>query len=160
MRDTTPSNVSKNMRKLARKRNNSNIVWQREIMAGNSAMGKNLLFTAYDHYKQSLNIAKKTFLANKHASKVSDSLIPAIVISYLNICDLWGKQNKVMARKGYLCEAFDYLVSQIQEPNLNGELQQQIRGGLGKIYVEMIGCLNGAEDRELLTARKQVLMTL
>lgn len=133
-----------------------NINWQKEIVAGNDAMTKSLLFTAYDHYKVALNIAKNFFKIHQHDDNVPDNLIPAIVVSYLNICDLWSKQNKTAARRGYLCAAFDYLVAQLQTPNIGAALQEQLRCGLDKVFVELIKL----GDKEIMAMKKQDLMKL
>jgi hypothetical protein len=133
----------------------TNIMWQQETMAGNNAMAKELFFTAYDHYKIALSIAKKIFKVHQHHDKVPDDLISAIVISYLNICELWNKQNKATARKGYLCATFDYLVVQMRTPNISSNLQKQLRHGLDKVLTEMVEM----GDMETIAMKKQILMT-
>lgn len=138
----------------------TSINWQQEIVAGNNALAKELFFTAYDHYKIALSIAKQIFTIHQHHDYVPDNLIPAIVVSYLNICELWGKQNKTTARKGYLCAAFDYLVIQIRMPNLCGDLKEQLRCGLDKIYAEMVMAMNETGDVEIVVMKKQILMNL
>ncbi|MDC9724610.1 MAG: hypothetical protein PSN44_01650 [Gammaproteobacteria bacterium] len=134
----------------------TNLNWQREIVSGNNAMAKGLYFTAYDHYKIALGIAKSLLKTHQHHDIVPDNLVPAIVVSYLNICDLWEKQNKTTARQGYLCAAFDYLVIQTQTPNLCLDLQEQLRCGLDKVFVEIVEM----GDMEIIVTNKKILMTL
>jgi len=158
-------NIVKNTQKIAQQDGtigniSTNISWQQEIVAGHTAMSSDLFFTAYNHYKISLNIATQIFKAHRHHSYVPNNLVPSIVTSYLNICNLWGKQNKTTARKGYLCAAFDYLVIQIQKPNLCHDLQQQLRYGLDDIYAEMVICLQENSDVEILAMKKKILMAL
>jgi hypothetical protein len=130
--------------------------WQQEIVSGNDAMAKELFFTAYDHYKIALNIAMNLFKVHQNSEHVPDNVVPAIVVSYLNICELWRKQNKTTARKGYLCAAFDYLAAQLQLTDLCGEVKEQLWCGLDKVYMEIIEM----GDAEILALKREVLMTL
>lgn len=136
------------------------IRWQQEVSAGNHAMDKGLFFTAHDHYKISLATAKNRLITQKYDDFVPDSLIPAVVVSYLNICDLWKAQEKSAARKGQLCEAFDYLIIQHGTPNIGIGLEQQIYAGLSKIYTEMVLCMQEGVDLKILVEKKQTLMEL
>lgn len=133
----------------------TDINWQQEIVLGNDAMAKRLFFTAYNHYRIALTIAKDLFKAHQAYDNVPDGLVPAVVVSYFNICELWRKQNKTAARKGYLCAAFDYLVIQLRKPNLSSDLQQQIRCGLDKVFVEIIEM----GDVDVVAMKKRDLMT-
>jgi hypothetical protein len=134
----------------------TNINWQQQIVAGNDAMAKELFFTAYNHYKIALVMAKKIFITHQNQDNVPDHVIPAIVVSYLNICKLWEKQNKTTARKSYLCAVFDYLVVQLLAPNLASGTKEQLWSGLDKVYMEMIEM----GDTDILVLKKDVLKTL
>lgn len=138
----------------------TDINWQKEIAAGSIAMHRELFFTAYNHYKISLSIAKKIFTMYKYHDAVPDNVVTAIMTSYLNICELWGKQHKTTAMKGYLCEAFDYLLIQRNTSNLSSGLRKQLRNGLDKIYTEMVLCMKGAGDLEILAMKKEILKQL
>lgn len=145
---------SQDRRKISNITTNKN--WQKEIVLGNDAMAKKLFFSAYNHYKIALTIAKKILVLHQNAHKIPDSVVPAVVVSYLNICELCRKQNNVAARKVYLYAAFDYLVAQFQTPTSCTRLKEQLRRGLDKIYIEIIAIANHDD----LAIKKKTLMDL
>ena len=152
--DTQRMNCSKKSCVISNISTNKN--WLQEIVAGNNAMEKKFYSSAYEHYEISLDIAKNIFKAHQGCDNVPNIVVPSIVVSYLNICELWNKQNKTAAKKDCLCAAFDYLVAQLQIPNICSVLKEQLWCGLDKVYIEIITM----GDLEIVAMKKKSLMEL
>lgn len=127
--------------------------WRNQIMAGNKALLEMRYFAAHTHYRFALDVGKKNLDFQQYYVDVPENLIPAIVVAYLNICDLWKAQHKKEANKSYLLEVFDYLFDKVNKRGTSAPLQKQILQGLDKVLIE----ISMLEDIELFLDKKERL---
>jgi hypothetical protein len=134
--------------------------WQHETTMGNYLLKTHQNLMAMKHYKAALSIAKTLFTKYQSEIRPPDSLVPIVVISYLNLADFWDVQEKCTNQKNCLIHAFDYLVNAFDNVQSSGKFRDHICLGLNKIYPELIICLQQCGDLKTLEEKKNVLLSL
>lgn len=134
--------------------------WKRETMLGNDTRNSDQFFLAMQHYNAAIFIARKNLKGYRNQEEIPASIVPAVVVSYLNLAQLWTDQNRQLGKKKCLVEAFDYLVTQFEGVDIATSLHNQLCHGIGKIYTELIVSLQEIDDQETLKAKEAILMSL
>lgn len=134
--------------------------WQHETTMGNYFLKTKQNLLAMKHYKAALAISKTLFSQYQSEIRTTDSLVPIVVISYLNLADFWGVQEKSTNQKNCLIHAFDFLVNAFDNVQSSSKLREHISLGLNKIYPELIICLQQCGDLKTLEEKKNILLSL
>lgn len=138
----------------------NNMQWQHETTMGNYLLKTEQSIMALRHYKEALQLSKSLFVKYKSKITSPDSLVPIVVISYLNLADYWEHQGKLTNQKNCLVHAFDYLIDAFDNPESSSSLRDYICQGLNKIYPELIICLQECGDFQTLEIKKNTLLSL
>lgn len=134
--------------------------WKRETFLGDQARNTDQFFIAMQHYKSAIILARENVSASRQHSSLPATVVPAVVISYLNLAKLWIDQGRKNGQKNSLIECFDYLVDQFNIPGISIALRNQLCRGIGKIFTELTVCLQELEDVQTLAEKRNVLMDL
>lgn len=138
----------------------NDVQWQHETTMGNYFLKTKQSLLAMKHYKAALAIAKTLFAEYQSEIRTTDSLVPIVVISYLNLADFWNVQEKSTNQKNCLIHAFDFLVNAFDNVQSSDKLRNHISLGLNKIYPELIICLQQCGDLKTLEEKKNILLSL
>ncbi|PCJ32721.1 MAG: hypothetical protein COA90_01980 [Gammaproteobacteria bacterium] len=134
--------------------------WKHETIMGNYAFKRNQGLISVTHYKAALKIAKHLFSQYEDQLPPPDSLVPILVISYLNLADFWAQQGKNNQQKNCLIHAFDYLICKLNNLKSADHLHNHICSGIDKIYPELMLCLQDCQRLDILEEKKAMLASL
>ncbi|MFT7234875.1 MAG: hypothetical protein ACI9QV_000444 [Methylophagaceae bacterium] len=134
--------------------------WKSKILLGNKNKDARQLTISMQHYTRALHLAKKNFMDYRFQDEVPCCIVPAIVISYLNLAQVWFDRDQKFIQRKYLISAFDFLVQQLGKLDVTNPLHEQIYQGIGKIHVELMLCLKELGDLKTLELKEAILRNL
>jgi len=110
------------------------IEWEIKIEKGNQFFADNDFGEAKEEYLCAKELAHQIF-----ESMVSpDSAVPALVVSYHNVADLYKKERKFNQAYQELDEINSYLVSCLEKVGKNSKRSNAIRRGIDMTHAELL----------------------
>ena len=124
--------------------------WLKKIQLANNLFSTGKIEQSKGLYLAALSIAQQSFDQYKHADPLPAGLTPALVVSYLDLAELWAaKKNKALQLE-CLLEIYEFLKRALNDLAISDALRNQLFTAYGKVFLELQYCLRKLEQPELL----------
>ncbi len=136
------------------------ISWKHTTMLANDAMNKSEIFIASQHYKKAIQIAKNHYEIYQGNSNFTDGLVGVVIVSYLNIANLWDVHKKDKLKKKCLIEAFYFLIQAFNSSGTSINTRKHLCQEIAKVYMELSKCILTKKDLDILETYQRIIINL
>jgi len=129
--------------------------WQDELKYANRVFNQGKKASSVRYYQAAIDIAMQLFSEFKKSQTLPDALTPVLVVSYLNLADCWGAQNKKTKQILCLIEIYDLLKVVLNDYSISQALSRQVYDGVNKVFIELCLCFKAIDaQQELLKTQE------